>query len=414
MNPLRLAFAGSLLAVILGSTLAVQVKQPNTEFVDTSFENASPVQWTVDTGGTLHVHLMYDYERNSPNRAAGHWHFRIEGRPGSDVTVVLHNFDNVWNGTPGSPVSDKTICYVSTDGKNWTVVPAEKLEGNLIRVRVHLDGPGVYLARLQPYRLSDLERLLDEIRPHPLVEITEMGRTVEGRPLEVVRIGNPTAPHRVFLRARAHAWEPGGNWVIQGLIRSLLGDDGVSRRCLHRYCVYVMPMANKDGVARGWTRFNLLGKDLNRNWDTPPDPKLAPENHALEMWIKKAVESGRKPDLLIDLHNDEGGRLHIARPNIELERYLDAMKRLEQLLRKHTWFTEGSTAPSFRNPGSIGEGLLERYGVNACVLELNCNWVAGLKQYPSGRAWEQLGEQMREVFYEYFAEIHAEESRSKK
>ena len=26
-------------------------------------------------------------------------------------------------------------------------------------------------------------------------------------------------------------------------------------------------MANKDGVARGGTRFNLRGKDLNRNWD---------------------------------------------------------------------------------------------------------------------------------------------------
>jgi hypothetical protein len=27
-----------------------------------------------------------------------------------------------------------------------------------------------------------------------------------------------------------------------------------------------MPMAAKDGVARGMTRFNLAGMDLNRNW----------------------------------------------------------------------------------------------------------------------------------------------------
>ena len=26
------------------------------------------------------------------------------------------------------------------------------------------------------------------------------------------------------------------------------------------------------------TRFNLAGKDLNRDWDQPADPQLAPEN----------------------------------------------------------------------------------------------------------------------------------------
>ena len=115
------------------------------------------------------------------------------------------------------------------------------------------------------------------------------------------------------------------------------------------------------------------------------------------------VERGRRPDLLIDLHNDEEGGLHISRPLVEnLGRHLDRMRLFEQLLRKHTWFTEGSSGASFRNPGTIGEGLLERYGIDACILELNANWIAGLKQHPSGKAWEQFGQQLREVFYEYF------------
>ena len=45
-------------------------------------------------------------------------------------------------------------------------------------------------------------------------------------------------------------------------------------------------MANKDGVALGRTRFNLQGKDLNRDWDKPADPRLAPENYALEKWLE--------------------------------------------------------------------------------------------------------------------------------
>jgi len=377
--------------------------QSDLQFINTGFENASPLQWTVEPDGTVHVYMLYDYERSSPNRAAGHWHFQIQAKSGSDLALVLHNFDNVYNGRPGAAVSDKTICFASADGRTWKALPTEKLEGSTIRVHVHVESDSLYLARLEPYRLSDLDRFLDEIRGNRLVQIADIGKTVEGRPLEMIRVGNAQAEHQVVLRARAHAWEPGGNWVVQGLIRSLLRDDEVSRRCLARYCVYVMPMANKDGVARGRTRFNLLGKDLNRNWDKLSDPKLAPENHALETWIQGMVERGRRPDLLIDLHNDDDGGLHISRPQIEnLGRHLDRMRLFEQLLRKHTWFTEGNSGANFRNPGTIGEGLLERYGIDACILELNANWIAGLKQPPSGKAWEQFGQQLREVFFECF------------
>jgi hypothetical protein len=389
--------------------------QPGLEFIHSGFENASPIQWEIDREGTIHVYLLYDYERASANRAAGHWHFQLQGKPGTDLTLVLHNFDNIYNGKPGPAVSNKSICYVSADGKKWSVLGAELLPGNALRVRVHLDGPSLYLARLEPYRLSDLDRLLDEIRGNRLVEITTIGRSVEGRPLEIVRVGDPGVPYRVLLRARAHAWEPGGNWVVQGLIRGLLSDDPVARKCLARYCVYVMPMANKDGVARGRTRFNMLGRDLNRNWDQPSDPRLAPENFALETWLRGMIEQGRRPNLVIDLHNDEGGGLAISRPPVKnLAEHVDRMHRLERLMNEHTWFTEGSSGPSHRNPGSIGEGLLERYGIDACILELNCNWIAGTKQHPSGEAWEQFGRQLREVFFEYFEPPAGQPSRSGK
>jgi hypothetical protein len=404
----------AVICAIIGSALSVAAARaaeepppatPALEFINTGFENASPLQWETDADGTVHVRLLYDYERSSPNRAAGHWHFQLQGRPGSDLTLVLHNFDNVYNGKPGAAVSKKSICYVSPDGKQWKVVPAEFLAGNLLRVRVHLEGASLYLARLEPYRLTDLERLLSDIRGHRLVEIEPIGKTMEGRPLEVVRVGDPKAPHRVLLRARAHAWEPGGNWVVQGLIRALLEDDETSRECLQRCCVYVLPMANKDAVARGLTRFNMLGCDLNRDWGRPADPELAPENHALETWIERMIEQGKPLHLAIDLHNDEGGGLHISRPPVEnLDRYLERMRVFEQLLRKHTWFTEGSSGPQHRNPGSLGEGLLERHGIEACILEFNCNWIAGLQQHPSGAAWEQFGRQLREVFFDYFGE----------
>jgi len=393
-----------LLAFVLVVTAANSAETPGLEFIDTSIENASPLWYEFATDGTVVVNLLYDHERNSPNRAAGHFHFLLHAKPGSKLTLEFRNLDNVWNSRPGSVAKELKAVSISENGRDWKVVPTESLSENRVRLTVEMPGPRLYVARIEPYRLSDLDHLLTAIRKNPLVEITPIGKTVQDRELEIIRVGNESAPHRVFIRARAHPWETGGNWVVEGLIHRLLKTDADTKKFLQRYCLYVMPIANKDGVARGMTRFNLQGKDLNRNWDKPADPQFAPENAALEKWLEKMIAAGRRPDLAMELHNDGSGMLHISRPAVpQLEQYLERMARLEALLRQHTWFTEGSTKATFRNPGSLGDGWLERFGVDAVVLEFNCNRIAGLNDYAQGRHWQTFGEKLAQVFYEYFA-----------
>lgn len=377
-------------------------------YINTSFESASPLYWETEADHRVHVYLVYDQERASPNRANGHWLFEVQAKPGVELTLMLHNFDNVWNGRKGSPINERTVCFVSRDGRAWQAIPTEKTAENHLKIPVAVRDGSLYLARLEPYRLSDLEAFKQELRDNENVEIATIGRTVEGRELEIVRIGNPAAAHRVLLRARAHPWEAGGNWVVHGLAKRLLAGDDQARRYLDTYCVYIMPMANKDGVVRGRTRFNMLGADLNRKWDTPADPTVNPENHALEGWLESMVAKRQGPQLMIDLHNDEGGKLHIARPDVRLDIYLANMARLEAMLREHTWFTEGSTGANYRNPGSIGEGLLERFGIDACVLELNANWIAGLNAPPSAQSWKLFGRQLCEALYRYFKQADSD------
>jgi hypothetical protein len=385
------------------STPPAKPTSANLEFIDTSFENASPLWYEIDPDGTVQIHLLYDHERTSPNRAAGHFHFQLQAEAGTKLTLEFKNLDNVWNGRKASVASELKVAYLSVDGRNWTPTPTRALPGNRVLLDLRMPGSKVYVARVEPYRLSDLARLRAEIEKHPRVAVTPIGKTVEGRELEVIRVGDPKAPHRIFLRARAHPWEAGGNWVVQGLIHRLLRDDADAKKYLERYCVYVQPMANKDGVARGRTRFNLRGMDLNRNWDKPADRELAPENYALETWLQGMIQKNQRPHLALELHNDGNGQLHLSRPPVkDLDGYLDRMSTLEKLLRRHTWFTEGSTKPGFRNSGTLGEGWLERYGIDAAVHEFNCHWIAGLKDYPSGRHWERYGEGLARVFYDYF------------
>jgi hypothetical protein len=401
-------FAASITAGIAQNAITdrTAVAPPGFEFINTGFENASPLYYDFAPDGVIQVYLIYDHERSSPNRAAGHIHFQIQARPGSKLTFEFKNLENVWNGRSGSVAKELKTVVVSEDGKEWKPVALESLAGNRVRLVVEMPGPRLYVARVEPYRLSDLDRMLSSIRTNPLVEISPIGKTFEGRTLEIIRVGRTQAKYRVFVRARAHPWESGGNWVVEGLIQRLLRDDGLARECLERYSLYILPMANKDGVARGRTRFNLQGKDLNRDWDKPADPRLSPENYALEQWLEGMVHSGLRPDLALELHNDGAGSLHVSRcPVPDLDRYLKRMASLESLLRRDTWFTEGSTSEAFRNAGTLGEGWLQRYQIDAAVHEFNCNWIAGLKDYPSALHWKTYGEQLATVFYEYFGSV---------
>ena len=60
---------------------------------------------------------------------------------------------------------------------------------------------------------------------------------------------------------------------------------------------------------------------------------------------------------------------------------------------------------AFGNSGTLGDGWLERYGIDAVVHELNCSWIAGLKDYSSSRHWRDYGANLAEVFHDYFVRV---------
>lgn len=392
-----------LLCLPVIGAFAQEAAKPPIRFINTSFENASLVGWSTDSNQVVNIDLIYDRQRESPNRANGHWFFQVQSWKGSDIQLLLNNFDNIWNGNHASAISEKTNCYISLDGSHWSTIPAHKTKDNKLSIAVHAPADSFYLAGVEPYRISDLEILLKDIRASRLVSIDTIGATVQGRPLEIVRIGNPDAAHNIFIRARAHGFEAGGSWAVQGIIREMLSGDADARNALRTYCLYILPMTNKDAVARGRTRFNSQGIDLNRGWGVPADATLAPENVALEKWLQALIAQGRKPDLAIDFHNDAEGHLHLAPPGNN-QHYLANMGRFEALLKQYTWYTEGTIGGNgeFRNPSAVNEGLLQRYGIDAVVYELNYEWAEGLHRAPFGKDWEDLGKQLVSVFTHYF------------
>src|SRR4026208_817019 len=101
--PLALTIAVTVSANQGDSSTLVSTQDPAAavDFIDTSIENGSPL-WYEVVDNVIRLNLIYDHERSSPNRAAGHIHFMLHARPGSKLTLEFRNLDNVWNGQPGA------------------------------------------------------------------------------------------------------------------------------------------------------------------------------------------------------------------------------------------------------------------------------------------------------------------------
>ena len=80
-------------------------------------------------------------------------------QPGAHITLEFRNLDNVWNGQPGSVAGDSR----PSPRRRWPDVDHRPDRGTCWRPRPRdADDAGetLYVARMQPYRLSRFERLL--------------------------------------------------------------------------------------------------------------------------------------------------------------------------------------------------------------------------------------------------------------
>lgn len=190
----------------------------------------------------------------------------------------------------------------SYDRKNWFRVPTTYDE-EVLTIDVTPIHDEIYFAYFVPYSYERHLGLVAQAQQASHCQLLELGTTVQGRPLSVLRFSDAPSDDgklKCWFIARQHPGESMAEWYMEGLLQRLLDTyDPVTRALLSRCVFYTVPNMNPDGSVLGNLRTNAAGANLNREWQEP-SMERSPEVYLVR---EKMHEFG--VDFCLDVHGDE-------------------------------------------------------------------------------------------------------------
>lgn len=225
------------------------------------------------------------------------FNFRVQGQIGEYYVLNILNageaaFAAGW---------EHYQAVASYDRDYWFRLPTSYKDGKLT-ILVDMECETIQIAYFAPYSYERHLDLLATVQMHSLVTLEHLGETLDKRDLTLVKISNGDAANKrsIWITARQHPGETMAEWLVEGLLYSLLdGDNATGKALLEKANFYIVPNMNPDGSVRGHLRTNAVGTNLNREWSNPSLEK-SPEVFYV---INKMQQTG--VDLFYDVHGDE-------------------------------------------------------------------------------------------------------------
>ena len=299
------------------------------------------------------------------------FHFRLSGARGQACTIRIVDLN-------GSAYPDGWPGYracISSDRQRWTRAETSfdrAADGGTLTIRVTPDADHLWCAYFAPYSMERHHDLIARIAAHPGVRADVLGHSIEGQPIDRLRIGD--GPLQIWLHARQHPGESMAEWWMEGALGRLVDPaDPVARRLRSAATIHLVPNMNPDGSCRGHLRTNAAGVNLNREWHAP-SPERSPEVLAV---LSAMQESG--VDAAMDVHGDEAiPQVFIAGfegiPSIT-DRQLALLHAFKQRLERispdfQTRVGYPVAAPGKANLTMGTNAVAERFGCLAMTLEM--------------------------------------------
>lgn len=224
------------------------------------------------------------------------FNFRLSGEVGEQYIL------NIMNAGKASYLAgwEDYQAVASYDREYWFRLPTSYKEGKLT-ITAELACESIQIAYFAPYSYERHQDLLAAVQVHPLACLEHLGETLDKRDLTLVKVGDGDSKKRsIWITARQHPGETMAEWLVEGLLNSLLDEDNATAKLLlEKANFYIVPNMNPDGSVRGHLRTNAVGTNLNREWANPSLEKSPEVFHV----INKMEETG--VDLFYDVHGDE-------------------------------------------------------------------------------------------------------------
>jgi murein tripeptide amidase MpaA len=196
------------------------------------------------------------------------FHFRVSGAKGRTVTLNITNCGG--SAYPGGWENYKA--RYSVDRDDWRQEADTSYKDGTLTIRHACTADIVWFAYFAPYSMERHHDLVTRIAAMPGVNHIELGKSIEGQPMDLLRMG--TGPTQVWLYARQHPGESMAEHWMEGALEMLTApadaqQTRVTQSLLNKCTLHIVPNMNPDGSSRGHLRTNAVGTNLNREWATP-------------------------------------------------------------------------------------------------------------------------------------------------
>ena len=204
---------------------------------------------------------------------------------------------------------------VWTEQAGWTGASGamKTPAGQLCMVHT-FDEDSAFVAMRVPYTVKYNEAYLASIKDRPGVQVIEVGKSKERRPLQVVRIGNgdPKTVPCILMYAREHGSEHDSSWAVQGAIDWLTSNEPEAQALRSQTTFLAIPMLDPDAAVAA--KYEMITQRFVY------DGQEGREARAYASFFKKWVTAGNRLDLTLNLHNVESAEgSHIFCPVVEPE-----------------------------------------------------------------------------------------------
>nr|MCR5709987.1 hypothetical protein [Bacteroidales bacterium] len=285
--------------------------------------------------------------------SANWYYYRMTGVAGKQIYLTQ----------PDNGVARTSYSY---DGINWDHFPLEESQPHHLDKRFERDT--VYIALYIPYTYSYLQERLREWTSRPDVELDTIGFSHEGRPLQMLHVTDQSVPSgkkaRIWIHGRIHPSETPASYLVDGLVEYLTGDTQEARALRQQIDAWILPFANPDGVADGYSRCNAMGVNQEINFGRSEDSTVV-EVKAIKRMFEKLTEE-RPLDFMLNSHSQ----------------YAESAT---------FWIHRGSsTTPEYFRRLWTFTGLVS--SMNPCIRPLDMNFSDIASRYAEGWCWNHGGE----------------------